>query len=225
MKIKLSISIMMLACNIYAVDCVKHYDKDGCGGVNYDLGSSMNVKQFDVIYDSDGDGVPDKIDKCPNTPLNTVVDSDGCEVKTAVIEPKKVEPIVDKLVEENKPVVSKVETVAIVTLKVNFDSDKYDIKPQYDDEISKMAEYLTAHPTLYAKITGHTDSTGTHEHNHELSFNRANSVKNRLLSLGVDSTHLSVDGKGETEPVATNSTLEGRAQNRRIEVEISKKVE
>jgi OOP family OmpA-OmpF porin len=226
MKISLSMLIMTFVCSAYAVDCVKHYDKDGCNGVAYSLGSSMELKQYDVIYDSDKDGVPDKIDKCPNTPLNAIVDSNGCEIKTAPITPKKVEPIVvDKPVEENTPPVANVQQVAFVTLKVNFDSDKYNIKPQYNDEMSKMAQFLVANPAYYAKIVAHTDSTSTSEHNKALSFNRANSVKNMLVSLGVDAMHLSVDGMGETQPIATNSTQEGRAKNRRIEVSITKKGE
>jgi len=69
-------------------------------------------------------------------------------------------------------------------------------------------------------IEGHTDSTGSAEHNQQLSLNRANAVRNYLVGYGVDSRRVTTQGFGESMPVASNDTAQGRQQNRRVELRI-----
>lgn len=101
-----------------------------------------------------------------------------------------------------------------------FASDKYDLMQNAKDNISNLANSLNKYPNTDVMIIGHTDSDGTDEYNLALSLNRAESVKNYAALKGVDSNRLKVIGKGETEPIATNLTVEGKASNRRVEIVI-----
>jgi OOP family OmpA-OmpF porin len=74
-------------------------------------------------------------------------------------------------------------------------------------------------------VVGHTDSTGPEEYNEQLSLRRATSVKNYMVEQGVDAGIIDVSGKGETMPIADNSTREGRAQNRRVEINVGADVQ
>ena len=141
--------------------------------------------------DSDGDGVPDKIDECPNTPKGIKVDSIGCPV-----------PIPEKV---------------SITLLVEFDFDKSMVKPQYHNDLEKVANFLKAYPKTTGELEGHTDSIGTEEYNMKLSMRRAESVKKYLVqNFGIAADRLSTVGYGESRPVASNDTAEGRQRNRRV---------
>ncbi len=212
MKIKAIFLLAGLACSLYAVDCGNSYDRNGCDELTYDLGSKMAVSQYQVIYDGDQDGVRDSMDDCLDTPLQTKVDEKGCH--TVIIE-----PVIEPVVEEK---VVKTKIVKIVTLKVNFRTAKYDILKGYQSEIEEFANFLIKNPEYKAKIVGHTDSRSAHTDNILLSLNRAKSVRDKLVDLGVAYESLSVDGVGPNEPIASNDTREGRAKNRRIEVTVTK---
>jgi OOP family OmpA-OmpF porin len=110
----------------------------------------------------------------------------------------------------------------IVQLNINFETDSYVVKEESMEKISTYADFLTKYTNYSAKIVGHTDSTGTNAHNQKLSENRANEVVKQLVAKGVNSNQLTSEGMGETKPVATNKTNEGRAQNSRIEAELTK---
>jgi len=101
-----------------------------------------------------------------------------------------------------------------------FDVDKAEIKPTAKDSIAKAAEVLVQYPDTYITVEGHTDSTGTTEHNQKLSERRADAVRDQLLRDGVPASRVSVKGYGESAPVADNSTPEGRQSNRRVQLEI-----
>ena len=101
-----------------------------------------------------------------------------------------------------------------------FASSKYDLMQNAKDNISNLANSLNKYPNTDVMIIGHTDSDGTDEYNLALSLNRAESVKNYAVSKGVNINRLKVIGKGETEPIATNLTVEGKASNRRVEIVI-----
>ena len=100
-----------------------------------------------------------------------------------------------------------------------FDFDKSVIKPEgkksLDDAIAKMSGVSVD----VVIATGHTDSIGTDDYNQRLSERRANAVKDYLVSKGVPANKITTIGKGETQPVATNKTKEGRAKNRRVDVD------
>lgn len=101
-----------------------------------------------------------------------------------------------------------------------FDIDKATLKPQAQANLDKLAVILNKYPDTDIIIAGHTDATGSDEYNLKLSQSRAQTVANYLASLQVSPTRMTTMGYGESQPVATNDTPEGRALNRRVEVAI-----
>jgi OOP family OmpA-OmpF porin len=143
--------------------------------------------------DADKDGVPDALDKCPNTPYGIKVDNDGCPPP----EPTACNSF---------------------TLEIEFDTGKADVKPRFDQEIKKIADFLTENPGSTASIEGHTDNVGSANSNLKLSQKRADAVRNYLIKkFGVAADRLSAKGFGLTKPRATNKTAQGRHENRRVE--------
>jgi len=173
-----------------------------------DTPAGVKVDKDGCPLDSDGDGVPDYLDKCPGTPAGVKVDKDGC--------PPVAAPVVKEMVEkEQAPVI--VEQ-GKETLNVHFDFDKADIKPEYRDDIGRLGEVLKKYPDLNITIEGHTDSVGDTAYNDKLSQQRADAVKNYLVQeFGIDAARLNTKGYGERLPVAPNTTKEGRQKNRRVE--------
>ena len=111
-------------------------------------------------------------------------------------------------------------------IKITFDSgilydvNKATLRSEAKTNLDKMAVILNKYPDTNILIEGHTDATGTDEHNLELSRNRASSVSNYLAGLGVDPSRFTAMGYGESQPIATNDTDAGRQQNRRVELAI-----
>jgi OOP family OmpA-OmpF porin len=106
-----------------------------------------------------------------------------------------------------------------LTLKVNFDFDKYNIKKEFDPELQKAVEFVKKYPTAIFTLDGHTDYIGTKKYNQKLSEKRANSVLKYLTSKGgFDKARFTVNGFGKTKPIADNKTKKGRAENRRVEL-------
>jgi len=104
------------------------------------------------------------------------------------------------------------------TNAILFSTNSSAILPQSDPVIKEIADILKENPSLKLTIIGHTDNVGKKENNFTLSKQRASSVKNELVKkYGIAADRLDADGKGDTEPVADNSTTEGKAQNRRVE--------
>lgn len=101
-----------------------------------------------------------------------------------------------------------------------FDVDKSDLKDPYKGELSQLASILNKYEDTNILLAGHTDSTGSDEYNLELSRRRAESVANYLASQNVKRDRFSTEGYGKVDPIASNDTAEGRAQNRRVEVAI-----
>ncbi len=103
-------------------------------------------------------------------------------------------------------------------IMINFDVDKYNIKPQYDKELKTVGDFLKEFPESHGEISGHTDSTHTRAYNQKLSERRANSVKEYIIkNFGIAPERLTSKGYGKDKPIATNKTREGKATNRRIE--------
>jgi outer membrane protein OmpA-like peptidoglycan-associated protein len=102
-----------------------------------------------------------------------------------------------------------------------FDSGKAGLKPQAGTNLDQMAAILKKYPENVITIKGYTDSTGSAKINKELSEKRAQSVKEELVKGGVPGNTISVVGMGPDNPVSDNKTAAGRAQNRRVEVEIT----
>lgn len=143
--------------------------------------------------DTDGDGVSDDLDKCPDTPAGQLVDASGCTTQKVSI-----------------------------TLDVKFDAGKADVKPEFDTELAKVAEFMKRFPDTNVEIAGHTDNLGSAQGNRVLSKSRADSVRAALtLKYGVNADRINTAGYGADQPVADNKTVEGRAQNRRVVATIS----
>jgi len=111
-------------------------------------------------------------------------------------------------------------------IKVTFDSgllfdvDKATLRPASQEQLSKMAVILNKYKDTNILLEGHTDSTGTAEHNLELSRMRADAVGSYLSGVGVSPARFTIKAYGKDQPIAPNATAEGRQQNRRVEVAI-----
>jgi OOP family OmpA-OmpF porin len=101
-----------------------------------------------------------------------------------------------------------------------FDFDKYVIKPEGKAKLDDLVAKTKGINLEVIIAVGHTDSIGTYEYNQKLSERRANAVKDYLVSKGIEKNRVYTEGKGEKSPIATNSTAEGRAKNRRTEIEV-----
>jgi outer membrane protein OmpA-like peptidoglycan-associated protein len=108
----------------------------------------------------------------------------------------------------------------VVLKNIFFDSDKFDLKPDSKAELNKLVQFLANNPKVKIEIGGHTDNTGDINKNSLLSANRSKAVKDYLVATGVPITRLSSKGYADTQPIADNKTIEGRAQNRRTEIKI-----
>jgi OOP family OmpA-OmpF porin len=102
-----------------------------------------------------------------------------------------------------------------------FDFDKAVVKAEGRRQLDEVATGLGSVQIQAILAVGHTDSIGSNAYNQKLSMRRAEAVKTYLVGKGVPSERISIDGKGETQPIADNKTKEGRALNRRVEVEIT----
>jgi outer membrane protein OmpA-like peptidoglycan-associated protein len=105
----------------------------------------------------------------------------------------------------------------IVTHGINFDNDRATIKPESMGTLNLIVDILKNNPDVRFDIQGHTDNSGNAAHNLSLSRERAEAVKQQLVSMGVDSARLTTKGLGDTKPMADNNIPEGRANNRRVE--------
>ena len=154
------------------------------------------VVEDTTVVDSDGDGVPDHLDACPGTAPNTVVDSRGCPETVVISDDLRME------------------------LRVFFDYDKSNIKPQYREEVAKVAEKMREYPNATAAIEGHASKDSKRSnarYNQRLSEARANAVKSMLSNeFGIAPNRLSAVGYGFDRPIAPNDTAEGKAMNRRV---------
>ncbi|AMM51934.1 hypothetical protein TH61_13115 [Rufibacter sp. DG15C] len=107
--------------------------------------------------------------------------------------------------------------------RLNFETGSARIQPQSQEQIDNIAQILKAYPNVSIKIGGYTDNVGQPASNLTLSQNRAIAVKDAIQKLGIDASRLEAEGYGEQHPVADNTTEEGRARNRRIDVLVTKK--
>jgi outer membrane protein OmpA-like peptidoglycan-associated protein len=101
-----------------------------------------------------------------------------------------------------------------------FDVDSYMLKPATQTNAKKLAGTLNKYDDTDVHVLGHTDNTGTDKYNLELSKKRANAIKNYLVDQNVAGSRMDIQGLGETDPIATNETVDGRTLNRRVEIVI-----
>jgi len=168
--------------------------------------------------DSDGDGVFDDLDKCPGTLAGVPVDQTGCRPDSdgdGVFDDQDKCP--------GTPAGELVDPAGCtlkLTLHINFDFDKAEIKPEFREDVERAAAFIRANPNVpYFVIAGHTDAMGDDAYNQQLSERRAAEVRNSLVrDYGLSPDKIHVRGYGETRPVASNDTEAGRDQNRRVEI-------
>lgn len=179
--------------------CPLDSDKDGVpDGIdkcpNTPPGAEVDEVGCQRFKDSDGDGVDDSKDKCPNTPPGTRVDAVGC------------------------PILFTPERTPVILRGVIFETGKSALKPESYTVLDIVAQSLNANPDIRIEIAGYTDSTGAATTNLRLSQARADAVRAYLGSKGVAPDRMTAKGYGAGNPIATNRTTAGRAQNRRVEL-------
>jgi len=114
-------------------------------------------------------------------------------------------------------------TIVLDDRALNFDFDKSFVKPQYDEMLTNLKEFITKND-YEVTIVGHTDYIASNAYNMKLSKRRAEAVKAKLIELGLDPSRIvETIARGEEEPIADNSTTEGRAKNRRVEFKLVKR--
>jgi OmpA-OmpF porin, OOP family len=164
--------------------------------------------------DSDGDGVVDGADRCPNTAAGAQVDANGCELDGDH------DGVVDRLDRcPTTPAGDKVDAVGCsltMALEVKFDNNSATIKPESNGVLDEFTGFLNAVPSAKGDLEGHTDNVGPEAYNKALSQRRADAVKAYVVAKGVDGSRLNAIGYGEVRPLADNKTAEGRAANRRV---------
>ena len=167
--------------------------------------------------DSDGDGVIDAKDKCPNTPKGAPVDKVGCPLDS---DGDGVFDYLDQCT--GTPTGVSVDAKGCptkLTLHINFGNDSHAVGDQYLSEVAKAAQCINQYPGNKVLIFGHTDSRGADAYNQVLSERRAAAVVKALVEkFNIPASRLASSGFGETRPIADNGTIEGRFDNRRVEV-------
>jgi K(+)-stimulated pyrophosphate-energized sodium pump len=106
---------------------------------------------------------------------------------------------------------------------LNFLSGSTELTPDSDKTVSDLAQILKAYPNAQVQLTGHTDNTRSPQINQALSLNRANTIKGMLVNDGIAQNRISTQGFGQDRPVASNDTDQGRAENRRLELTVTRK--
>jgi outer membrane protein OmpA-like peptidoglycan-associated protein/opacity protein-like surface antigen len=162
--------------------------------------------------DSDGDGIPDYLDECPHSPPGAKVLPNGCALKGDCRKPRAGEKV-----DANGCALDK--AFILRGVKFEFDSDR--LTPESKTILNGVAETLKSYTDISVEVAGHTDSIGTDAYNLGLSERRAIAVKTYLEARGAEGKRLSPVGYGETVPIDTNETDEGRENNRRVEFKVT----
>lgn len=173
-----------------------------------------------VIMDDDKDGVVNNQDICPQTPMGAKVKPNGCEIdsdKDGIVDSTDMCPNTPEGV-----IVDNTGCALKVDLHINFDFDSSNVQNHYASDIDEFAAFMKKYPNVKARIEAHTDSKGAAIYNEKLSQRRADAALKALTDLDINKDRLEAIGFGETKPVATNKTDEGRAKNRRVEATIKK---
>jgi outer membrane protein OmpA-like peptidoglycan-associated protein len=182
-------------------------DSDGDGipdGVDQcaDTARGAKVDAKGCPKDSDGDGVPDGIDQCADTPKGAKIDAKGCPIT-----PKEAELL---------------DTGTLRLQQVYFDSREATLKPESYPALDEVGQILTKWPQLKLEVGGHTDNRAGDAFNKDLSQKRAQAVLDYLVQKfsGINRSQFTVVGYGESQPLTSNGTDAGRAQNRRVEFKV-----
>ena len=176
----------------------------------------------DCRSDSDDDGVDDTRDQCPGTQAGVEVDDSGCPLQQAQSDADGdgVADVDDACPDTYEGVTVNTagcaEPQPLVIPRLTFDLDTARLTPDAREVLGDVAAMLEGQQDLTVEIIGHTDSQGADDYNQTLSDQRAASVKTYLTSMGIDGSRMDTTGRGESQPVASNETEEGRQENRRV---------
>jgi len=201
-------------------------DSDKDGVANYldkcpNTPAGVKVDAKGCAIDSDKDGVANYLDKCPNTPAGVKVDAKGCAIDS---DKDGVANYLDKC--PNTPAGVKVNNKGCAieyNFGITFSNNSNVLTPIAIKKINKFAEFLKQNPNAKAVIEGYTDNKGNAKYNQKLSEKRAKAVYDELINLGINKNRLNYIGFGVANPIASNTTKEGRKLNRRVIAEISYK--
>ncbi|MBK8703843.1 MAG: OmpA family protein [Saprospiraceae bacterium] len=184
--------------------------------INLDSGDTIQITRPDPITGQFVATVPDKVK------VGYYVAKDNYTPIAGYIDPTKETTAisVDKPMVLMTPEQMKENNVALPLNNLFFETAKYDIQPQSYPELDRLVQWVQQY-NLKISILGHTDDVGAEQSNQSLSNNRAQAVRDYLVSKGCPADHISAQGFGESQPVSTNDTDEGRAQNRRVEIKIA----
>jgi outer membrane protein OmpA-like peptidoglycan-associated protein len=200
-------------------------DTDGDGIADF-ADSCVTVQgpaQFNGCPDIDADGIPDHLDACRSIPgiaeFNGCPDTDGDGLPDSKDKcPREAGPIKNQGCPEIKESVKRIFEQALTGIQ--FQTAKSVILPKSFPILNNVVKVAKENPTYFLIINGHTDSQGDDARNLKLSDDRANAVRLYLINHGVPAVRLESHGYGETQPIETNDTPEGRAKNRRVEFKV-----
>ncbi len=187
----------------------------------------VTIDENGCPIDTDKDGVADYLDKCPDTPEGTLVDNTGCPLDSdgdGVLDsedkcPHNPGPASNQGCPELKKEVRNLFKKAMSGIQ--FESGKDVIKKSSYPILDQIVAVMELNPEYHLTISGHTDNAGDDNKNMQLSIDRAAAVGKYIIDKGIISHRITTQGFGETKPIADNKTSKGRAQNRRVEFEIS----
>jgi OmpA-OmpF porin, OOP family len=201
------------SCVLEAEDMDGYLDEDGCPELDNDLDGIPDAldkcpndpedpdgfqdEDGCPDLDNDGDTVPDLLDQCPNEPGSTTEEPLGCPVKPALV------------------VVTDCEVK--ITQQIHFEFNKSKIRPESFAVLDAVVEVLERFPEIRIEVQGHTDNRGSAAYNKKLSEARSGSVKQYLVSHGIDPSRLTSRGYGFDRPLVPNDTDQNRALNRRVQ--------
>lgn len=167
------------------------------------------------IGDADGDGVLDNVDNCPNVPGD---DPFGCPMAPMDSDNDGVVDATDQC--PRTPKGAEVNLVGCwVLADVQFDTNMWQVKAEHYGVLERAYRVLAQNPDLRFEVQGHTDNVGTADYNQALSQKRAISVKQYLVEKGIAPSRLGANGYGLAQPIDTNTTGDGRARNRRVQLD------
>ncbi len=181
----------------------------------------------DSQRDADGDGVMDNADRCAETPAGAKVNPEGCSPEQLDADADGVNDALDQcsgtptgqvVDEKGCPRLFEGTARTVVLEGVSFATGKAELTDESKAILTNVAQSLAANPEVRVEISGHTDNTGSRKTNQRLSQSRAQAVQDFLEANGVSPDQTTVKGYGPDKPVASNRTAEGRAQNRRVEL-------
>lgn len=195
-------------------------DGDTIGDKDDDCPDTPGLVELQGCPDRDEDGIPDKTDKCPDIP--GPADTQGCpdRDKDTVLDQDDDCPDVP-----GDPTNKGCPKILEKASRVLFEVNKAIIKPVSFPILDELVDLLKEYPDSYITLAGHTDSEGSDEDNLQLSKDRAKAVEDYLIEKGIAAERITSTGFGETKPIASNATPDGRQRNRRVEMRLSNQKE